>query len=110
MGKDDDAIRAILGFLPQKFDLYPNLTGTELLDYVAYAKGIKSKDTRRKEVERWLQKVNMLEQGRKRIKTYSGGMKQHCGLVVGYWFPLHGTKVEKLHDDHSQRTGKRVEE
>ena len=48
--KDDEAIRAMLGYLPQKFDLYPNLTGAELLDYVAYAKGIKNSITRRKEV------------------------------------------------------------
>jgi ABC-2 type transport system ATP-binding protein len=76
-----DKIRHHIGYLPQHFKIYPGLTGYEFLDYVAVMKGIKDKKHRRNEIEQRLEDVNLQDKAKKKIKTYSGGMRQRLGIA-----------------------------
>ncbi|SCW64396.1 ABC-type multidrug transport system, ATPase component [Paenibacillus tianmuensis] len=71
----------MLGYLPQEFGLYGNLSGSEYLDYVALMKGITNSRKRKEEVASLLEQVNMTDQAKKRMGSYSGGMKQRIGIA-----------------------------
>lgn len=75
-----EAYRAMLGYLPQDFGYYPDFTGSEFLLYMAALKGLSKPQAREKSGE-LLKLVGLAEQSRKRIKTYSGGMKQRLGIA-----------------------------
>ncbi|WP_019637601.1 ABC transporter ATP-binding protein [Paenibacillus fonticola] len=79
--KKAEDIRAMIGYLPQQFQVYPQLTGAEFLDYVAVMKGMSDSRKRRAEISRLLEKVNLTEKGNKRIRTYSGGMRRRLGIA-----------------------------
>lgn len=79
--KDQQEIRRILGFLPQKFDFFPNVTVEDMLDYLCKLKGIDSKANRIKEIDLRLQEVGLQNQRKKQIKELSGGMKQRLGIA-----------------------------
>lgn len=81
MGRDDQEIRKLLGYLPQEFGVYKKLTGYEYLDYVAMMKGIVNSRQRKQEINELLEKVNMTQHAKKRIGRYSGGMKQRIGIA-----------------------------
>ncbi|WP_240041300.1 ABC transporter ATP-binding protein [Paenibacillus ginsengarvi] len=81
LGRDDQAIRSLLGYLPQEFGLPKQLTGYEYLDYAAVMKGFRHSQRRRTEVESVLEKVNMSARAKERTGTYSGGMKQRIGIA-----------------------------
>ena len=72
--------RAELGYLPQDFGYYPDFTGTEFLLYMAALKGLNKACARRKAAE-LLEIVGLEDMGRKKIRTYSGGMKQRLGIA-----------------------------
>ena len=72
--------RARLGYLPQDFGYYPDFTGKDFLLYMAALKGL-DRGGAKKRAEKLLQLVGLGEQGRKKIKTYSGGMKQRLGIA-----------------------------
>lgn len=72
--------RARLGYLPQDFGYYPDFTGKDFLLYMAALKGL-DRGGAKKRAEELLQLVGLGEQGRKKIKTYSGGMKQRLGIA-----------------------------
>lgn len=72
--------RAELGYLPQDFGYYPDFTGTEFLLYMAALKGLNKACARRKAAE-LLEVVGLEDMGRKKIRTYSGGMKQRLGIA-----------------------------
>lgn len=72
--------RAELGYLPQDFGYYPDFTGGEFLLYMAALKGLNKAEARRKSRE-MLELVGLGEMGKKKIKTYSGGMKQRLGIA-----------------------------
>lgn len=72
--------RALLGYLPQDFGYYPNFTGKEFLMYMAALKGLSRSEAKRK-TEELLKKVNLENDANKKIKTYSGGMKQRLGIA-----------------------------
>lgn len=72
--------RARLGYLPQDFGYYPDFTGKDFLLYMAALKGL-DRSGAKKRAEELLQLVGLGEQGRKKIKTYSGGMKQRLGIA-----------------------------
>lgn len=76
-----DEIRRLIGYLPQQFQAYPQLTGLEYLDYVAVMKGMTDRGQRRKEISRLMEEVNLLDQAKKRLRTYSGGMKRRLGIA-----------------------------
>ncbi len=81
LDREPHKVREILGYLPQAFNTYRNLTAAEVLDYVALLKGIVDAKERRKEVDRVLEQVNLSRRSRDKIGTYSGGMKQRVGIA-----------------------------
>jgi ABC-2 type transport system ATP-binding protein len=72
-----DAIRRRLGYLPQDFGVYDNLTAFELLDYVARLKGVHG----RRPVEHLLESVNLHAVAHRNVGTFSGGMRQRLGIA-----------------------------
>lgn len=72
--------RSILGYLPQDFGYYPEFTGMDFLLYMAALKGLGKAQAKRKSNE-LLQLVSLQDAARKKIKTYSGGMKQRLGIA-----------------------------
>ena len=76
----EENYRAILGYLPQDFGYYPEFTGKDFLMYMAALKGIAKPQAKRKASE-LLQLVSLQEAAKKKIKTYSGGMKQRLGIA-----------------------------
>lgn len=67
-----EEIRQMIGYLPQHFHIYPQLTGRDYLDYVAAMKGIKERSARQKEISRLLEMVNLQGKADKKVRTYSG--------------------------------------
>ncbi|UNK17833.1 ABC transporter ATP-binding protein [Paenibacillus sp. N3/727] len=80
LGRPEE-IRRMVGYLPQFFHIYPQMTGRDYLDYVGVMKGITDKAVRRKEISKLLEMVNMQEKADKKVRTYSGGMKQRIGIA-----------------------------
>lgn len=76
----EEAYRAMLGYLPQDFGYYPEFSAEDFLLYLAALKGIPKKQAKRKAGE-LLKLVSLQEAGRKKIKTFSGGMKQRLGIA-----------------------------
>lgn len=78
--KKPQKIRPILGYLPQYFGVYENLSAVEFLHYLASLKGINRKiaELRIKEL---LQALNLVEVANNPLKSYSGGMRQRVGIV-----------------------------
>jgi ABC-2 type transport system ATP-binding protein len=73
-------IRTILGYLPQEFGVYPELTGRAFLRYLAAMKGL-PKSLARTRVDDILDQVNLTTHADQRLRTYSGGMKQRIGIA-----------------------------
>lgn len=80
--RDKTAIRRLLGYLPQEFGLYKNVSAEELLDHFAVLKGIVDKEQRRGIVDRLLDQTNLSADRRKHLGGYSGGMRQRFGIAV----------------------------
>ena len=78
--KSPDTLRAVLGYLPQDFGIYPNLTGQEFLEYMAAIKGMDAKTARRR-IEELLVVVNLVDAAKRPLGRYSGGMKQRAGIA-----------------------------
>lgn len=78
--KNPDAIREILGYLPQDFGIYPNLSAVEFLQYIAAIKGIEAGPAKRRITE-LLALVNLGEARKRPLGSYSGGMKQRVGIA-----------------------------
>jgi ABC-type multidrug transport system ATPase subunit len=79
--KEPEALRRVLGYLPQEFGVYPKVTAEELLDHLAVLKGLTEKGTRKEWVAHLLQKTNLYDVRKKNLGTYSGGMKQRFGIA-----------------------------
>lgn len=73
--------RKVLGYLPQDFGVYPNISAEELLSYFAQLKGISSSADRKKIVQEVLEVTNLYEVRKKNVSGYSGGMKQRFGIA-----------------------------
>jgi len=78
--KDPEAIRSVLGYLPQDFGVYPNLSAQEFLEYIAAIKGMSGKKARQK-ISDLLDLVNLREAARRPLGGYSGGMRQRVGIA-----------------------------
>jgi len=78
--KSPDTLRAVLGYLPQDFGVYPNLTGVEFLEYMAAIKGMDAKSARRR-IDELLVVVNLVHAAKRPLGGYSGGMKQRIGIA-----------------------------
>lgn len=74
-------VRDIVGYLPQEFSIYPNLTAWEFLDYMAQINNLGGKKMRRKKIEEVLDKVNLLDEKNKKVGSFSGGMKRRLGIA-----------------------------
>lgn len=77
---DKDAVRRVLGYLPQEFGIYPRISAVDMLDHLATLKGIDAKQ-RKSVVEALLQRVNLWEHRKKAVSSYSGGMRQRFGIA-----------------------------
>ncbi len=76
----EESYRDTLGYLPQDFGYYPSFTGRDFLMYIAALKGLDKKAARRKSME-LLAAVNLEDAADKKIRSYSGGMKQRLGIA-----------------------------
>jgi ABC-2 type transport system ATP-binding protein len=76
-----NAVRKILGYLPQEFGVYPKMSAVDMLSHLAILKGVTSKGERREMVDALLQQTNLWEARKKALSTYSGGMKQRFGIA-----------------------------
>lgn len=79
--EQQNEFRKVLGYLPQDFGVYPNMSAVDLLDYFARLKGISNARERREIVSRVLEVTNLYEVRRKSVSGYSGGMKQRFGIA-----------------------------
>ncbi len=75
------AVQRELGYLPQEFGTYPDLTARQFLDYVAILKGLVDSALRRRSVSRLLDTVALGEQANRKVGTFSGGMKRRLGIA-----------------------------
>ncbi|MEL6354965.1 MAG: ABC transporter ATP-binding protein [Cyanobacteria bacterium J06627_28] len=73
--------RQRLGYLPQDFGVYPNVSAEELLNQLAVFKGFTKGRQRRDMVAHQLQLVNLYEQRKQKLGTFSGGMRQRFGIA-----------------------------
>jgi len=78
---EKDAVRRLLGYLPQDFGVYPKVSAQELLDHFAQLKGLSHKARRREVVDGLLQQTNLWEVRDQRLGTFSGGMRQRFGIA-----------------------------
>jgi ABC-type multidrug transport system ATPase subunit len=76
------AARAQLGYLPQDFGLYPNLSAEATLDHFAALKGLDERAERRARVHALLERVNLGTHRAQAVGTFSGGMRQRLGLAI----------------------------
>lgn len=72
--------RMLLGYLPQHFGYYPSFTALDFLRYAAALKGLDEKKAKRESMEA-LETVNLANESRRKIKAFSGGMKQRLGIA-----------------------------
>jgi len=77
VAEEPDALRARLGYLPQNFGVYDNLTAREFLTYIASLKGVRSKSR----VQEMLKAVNLHTLAERPLAGFSGGMKQRLGIA-----------------------------
>ncbi|WP_240769058.1 ABC transporter ATP-binding protein [Paracoccus liaowanqingii] len=78
---EPERLRAVLGYLPQEFGVYPRVSAYELLDYMASLKGIVSAADRRGTVETLLVQTNLWNVRTKAVAGFSGGMKRRFGIA-----------------------------
>lgn len=76
----EESYRAVLGYLPQDFGYYPEFSGMDFLLYMASLKGIDSKSAKKRANE-LIKLVSLEDVAKRKIKTYSGGMKQRIGIA-----------------------------
>jgi ABC-2 type transport system ATP-binding protein len=80
--REKDKVRETLGYLPQEFGVYPNVTAERLLDHFAVLKGITNRRTRKEVVDALLHQTNLYDVRKKKLGGYSGGMRQRFGVAV----------------------------
>jgi len=76
-----EELQGLIGYLPQEFGTYENLTSWEFLEYQAILKGIKDPEIRTNRINQVLDSVHMIENKDKKIGGFSGGMKQRIGIA-----------------------------
>lgn len=79
--EEKDAVRRMLGYLPQDFGLYPKVSALELLDHFAVLKGLSDRARRKEAVEGLLHQTNLFEVRHKQLGGFSGGMRQRFGIA-----------------------------
>jgi ABC-type multidrug transport system ATPase subunit len=76
-----EELQGLIGYLPQEFGSYPNLTAGEFLDYQAILKGLRGPAERRERIATVLSAVHMEDHVHEKIGSFSGGMKQRIGIA-----------------------------
>ena len=76
-----ELIRQNLGYLPQEFGVYPQISALRLLDHLAVLKGILDSRLRKEQILYLLEQTNLYEHRNKAVHTFSGGMKQRFGIA-----------------------------
>lgn len=79
--RQKDAVRRVLGYLPQEFGLYPKVSAEALLSHFAVLKGISNAKERREVVQALLQQTNLYDHRKQALGSFSGGMKQRFGIA-----------------------------
>ena len=79
--KNSKFIKSQLGYLPQDFGVYPNISAYDLLNHLAILKGLNNATSRKEQILALLEKTNLLEYKNKTVSTYSGGMRQRFGVA-----------------------------
>ena len=79
--KTPEALRRILGYLPQDFGVYPRVSAYQMLDHLAVLKGISDRAARKATVEALLVQVNLWDNRNKALAGFSGGMRQRFGIA-----------------------------
>jgi ABC-type multidrug transport system ATPase subunit len=80
IGRQPDVLRAVLGYLPQDFGVYPHLSTLEFLHYLAALKGLNRRTARRR-IDTLLEIVNLVDARKRPLASFSGGMKQRVGIA-----------------------------
>jgi ABC-2 type transport system ATP-binding protein len=80
IARQPDALRRVLGYLPQDFGVYPNLSAVEFLTYISAVKGLDTRQARRR-IDELVQLVNLTEAAHRPIGGFSGGMRQRVGIA-----------------------------
>lgn len=80
ISEQGDAYRMVLGYLPQQFGYYPEFTANKFMMYMAALKGLGKSAAAAKTLE-LLELVGLSEVKNKKIRTFSGGMKQRLGIA-----------------------------
>ncbi len=78
--RSPEPLRRVLGYLPQAFGVYPQLSAVEFLRYIAAVKGLDAAVANRR-IEALLSLVNLTDVGRRRLGGFSGGMRQRVGIA-----------------------------
>lgn len=79
--KEKHEVRKVLGYLPQEFGVYPRVSAQDLLNHMAVLKGVTKTDERKELVSALLERVNLYEQRKKAVSSFSGGMRQRFGIA-----------------------------
>ncbi len=79
--RQKNEVKKLLGYLPQTFGFYPKDTGYDLLDHFTLLKGVKDKKERKAKVEELLKRVNLWNERKQKLGTYSNGMRQRFGIA-----------------------------
>ena len=80
IARTPDALRSVLGYLPQDFGVYPNLNAVEFLEYLAAVKGLDAATSKRR-IDELLDLVNLTDARKRPLGGFSGGMKQRVGIA-----------------------------
>jgi ABC-2 type transport system ATP-binding protein len=83
------SIKNMIGIVPQDIALYPTLSARENLEFYGSMYGLHGKDLKDK-IETWLKKLGLQDAAKRRVSTYSGGMKRRVNLIAGV---LHDPKI-----------------
>ena len=75
------ALWSVLGYLPQDFGFFPHLTGQAMLEYLLELKGVASGKETRRLATSLLERVNLAYAAKRKVKEYSGGMRQRLGIA-----------------------------
>jgi ABC-2 type transport system ATP-binding protein len=78
---DKPAARRVLGYLPQEFGVYPKVSADAMLDHFAVLKGVVVRSERKAVVEALLRQVNLWDVRKRKLGTFSGGMRQRFGIA-----------------------------
>ena len=80
--RDKQQVRETLGYLPQEFGVYPNVSAERLLEHFAVLKGVANRKARKEVVNALLHQTNLHDVRKKKLGGYSGGMRQRFGVAV----------------------------